>query len=201
MDLGSIGQVARGQLPGESGLGKPGGSLEKLTIKYEKGGKRQFTGEIVALFDPNEFTIAYNVEWEAQKSATPGRGYRLHFNGDSYTPSTLTLDLFFDTYEGDRRAPGLLQSLRENVTGTPLAIFPLAKPSQISVTTYTEEVADQIRIDKELHRPPICKLLWGKVQIFRGVLTSLSQQFTLFQADGTPVRATLSCWFERFRST
>jgi nucleoid-associated protein YgaU len=69
------------------------------------------------------------------------------------------------------------------------------------VTKYTEEVANLIRIDKDLHRPPICKLLWGKLHLFRGVLTNLSQQFTLFQADGTPVRATLGCSFTQFRST
>jgi hypothetical protein len=68
---GSIGQVTR-SVARSPGPGKPGGSLEKLTIKYEKGGKRQFTGEIAALFNPNEFTIAYNVQWEAQRAQRQG---------------------------------------------------------------------------------------------------------------------------------
>jgi nucleoid-associated protein YgaU len=155
-----------------------------LTIQYEQGRPRNFTGEVVALFNPDQFTLTQQMTWEATKSATPGRGYRLHFTGDSYTPATLQLALFFDTYEGDRSLPS-----------------PDTAPAQLSVTTYTEAVANLIRIDKDLHRPPICKLLWGKLHLFRGVLISLSQQFTLFQANGTPVRATLTCTFQQFRST
>ncbi|MGH3937303.1 MAG: LysM peptidoglycan-binding domain-containing protein, partial [Pseudonocardiaceae bacterium] len=37
---------------------------------------------------------------------------------------------------------------------------------------------------------------WGVFRnIFTGVLTQLDQRFTRFLADGTPVRATLSCSF------
>ena len=201
MDLGSVAQAVGRQLPGALGLGKAGGALEKLTVTYEQGSSRNFSGRIEALFNPNEFSITNKVEWEQKESATPGRGYRLHFKGDSAAPATLQLDLFFDTYEGERGTSGLRQSLLANVTGTPLALFPLATPSRTSVTNYTEQVVNLIRIDKDLHRPPICKLLWGRLQIFRGVLTDLTQRFTLFQADGTPVRATLSCTFEQFRST
>jgi nucleoid-associated protein YgaU len=200
MDLGSVARVVRTGLPGALGLGKPGGSLEKLTIIYEQGSPQNFSGVIVALFNPREFSLTHKVEWERRESVLPGSGYELHFKGDSYSPATLQLDLFFDTYEDERGTPSLGKALIANVTGTPLGLFPLATPSRTSVTNYTEQVVNLIRIDKDLHRPPICKLLWGRLQIFRGVLTNLTQHFTLFQADGTPVRATLACTFEQFRS-
>jgi nucleoid-associated protein YgaU len=88
----------------------------------------------------------------------------------------LTLSLFFDTYASD---PG----------------------AGSGVVKYTEQIAQLARLDRELHRPPICLLKWGRLQIFEGVLTSLSQKFTLFLSDGTPVRATLTCTFAQHQST
>ena len=179
MDLGSIAQVFRRETPGALGVGRSASSLEKLTIQYERGKTGRFGGRVEALFNPNAFTLAYQVDWETRKAALPGLGYHLGFTGSSYTPPTLTLELFFDTYEtGDGAAP-----------------------SSTSVTTHTEQIVNLLRIDSELHRPPICRLLWGKLQLFQGVLTSLSQSFSLFQPDGTPVRATLNCTFTLHRST
>lgn len=194
----AIGRLVRAQLPAALGLGKVAGALEKLTILYEK--KTAAPGEIVALFNPNQLTLTQSVQWEAKNTALPGVGSVLEFKGDSDQPATLKLDLFFDTYEGDRGATGIGQSLLQNLTETPLALFPGATPSRTSVTKYTEEVANLLRIDRELHRPPICLLIWGRFDIFEGVLTDLTQQFTLFQPDGTPVRATLTCSFLQYKS-
>jgi nucleoid-associated protein YgaU len=124
--------------------------------------------------------------------------YELQFI--SSEPATLTLELFFDTYEEDRAGVGIGQSIVHNIKGTPLAIFPGARRSALSVTKYTEEVAKLARIDRELHHPPICRIQWGTFPLFEGVLTSLIQKFTLFQADGTPVRATLTCIFKQYTS-
>ena len=43
-------------------------------------------------------------------------------------------------------------------------------------------------IDQALGRPPLCLFLWGKFR-FQGVVSSLSQKYTMFLEDGTPVRA------------
>ncbi len=42
---------------------------------------------------------------------------------------------------------------------------------------------------------------WGAAWSFEAVITSLSQQFTLFLSDGTPVRATLTVNFQQVRDT
>ena len=39
------------------------------------------------------------------------------------------------------------------------------------------------------------RLWWGRFDVFQGVLTDLSQTFTMFLENGMPVRATLSCTF------
>ncbi len=183
------------------GFGSSDGSLEKLTILYEKGGEGKFKGEIKALFNPNNFSITTSVEWKEEKSAVPEQGYTLRPPKDYPAPS-LSLDLFFDTYEGDPQAAGSSfgQSLVKAVSGGILGSSFGASPSGASVVKYTQEIADLARMDQELHRPPICLLKWGKLQIFEGVLTSLTQKYSLFMADGTPVRATLTCSFKQYQS-
>src|ERR1700727_705355 len=81
---------------------------------------------------------------------------------------TLDMDLFFDTYE----------------EGT-------------DVTGRTTPVYNLLLIDPATHAPPICDIAWGSLT-FRGVLDHVTGKFTLFLADGTPVRATLSVTFKEF---
>ena len=56
-------------------------------------------------------------------------------------------------------------------------------------------LADLARYVKNLHQPPACILKWGKVKVFTGVLTDLKQTYTMFDSDGTPIRATADCTF------
>jgi len=198
MDLMSVAQTVRQELPGALGLRRMDGALEKLTIQYEQGRPGVFTGRIVALFNPNEFTLTQHMSLGERKSARAGRLPQVTFTGGSLSPATLTLELFFDTYEERHGSSDLATALRANLDGTPLAVFPGATPSRKSVVDYTSAVANLIRVDQNLDRPPLCKLLWGKLQVFNGALISLSQRFTLFQTDGTPVRATLSCTFQQY---
>jgi hypothetical protein len=81
---------------------------------------------------------------------------------------TLSMDLFCDTYE----------------EGT-------------DVSEITDQIYDLLYIDPETHVAPICDIFWGQFS-FRGVLDHCSGKFTLFLADGTPVRATLSVAFKEY---
>lgn len=176
--------MLRSQIPAALGLSKSTGGLEKLKIWYQPWGREDV---ILAHFNPTDYTISHQVSWQPKETALPEPGYVPEFVYDNQPP-TLTLELFFDTYEKGRGG-----------TGTPLALFPGAAPSQVSVAQYTDQVAKLATIDQELHHPPICRLLWGREEIFEGVLTSLSQRFALFQADGVPVRAILTCTFSKYQ--
>jgi len=81
---------------------------------------------------------------------------------------TLSMELYFDTYE----------------EGT-------------DVTRQTDNIYNLLYLDPSTHAPPICELRWGTFY-FRGVLDHVSGKFTLFLADGTPVRANLSVVFNEF---
>lgn len=83
---------------------------------------------------------------------------------------TLTMDLFFDTYT-DKGGE--------------------------DVRNYTNQITDLLKIDSKLHAPPVCLFSWGKLN-FTCVLERATQRFTMFNSDGTPVRATLSVTFKEY---
>lgn len=196
----NIGGVARAQVPAALGLGQSAGALEKLTIRYEEKYVTVFSGTVEALFNPNEIGVSKEVSWNKEELAGQSMGYPYQVRFTGQQPAKLTLNLFFDTYEGDPNAASSIGgSFLESLKGTPLALFPGASPSGVSVVKYTEQIAQLAHINRDLHRPPVCRLFWGKwgnkIALFEGVLTSLEQKYTMFLADGTPVRATLTCTF------
>ncbi|MNG05030.1 LysM domain/BON superfamily protein [compost metagenome] len=54
-------------------------------------------------------------------------------------------------------------------------------------------------INPDLHAPPVCLVIWGKMQ-FKAVLERASQRFTMFLDSGIPVRATLNVSFREYRT-
>jgi nucleoid-associated protein YgaU len=168
-------------------------SRQKVLIKHEIARPKQFTGQIRALFNPNELRYSREVTWDIDPisgqtlvAASP----RIEFHGSR--PQTLAIELFFDTYEGVPPPATAAFTAPPPPPSNPLAA---GTPSAVDVTQFTSQVAKLATVFPELHRPPRCQLWWGQFCLIRGVLTSLSEQYTFFLADGTPVRAVLSCTF------
>jgi LysM repeat protein len=185
MAISSVASKVFGFGPGSSGL-------EKLTIYYEKERPEDWGNSLEALFNPGEFGLSRTVTWETQYAGGPESGFSWQ-EFCQLSPETLTINLFFDAYEkhgGGRTLKGL-------ATAVPASSLFLS-PEATSVKVYTDKIAELAQINQELHRPPLCKLTWGRFEIFRGVLNSLSQQFTMFMPDGTPVRATVDCTFTEY---
>lgn len=184
----AIGSVASKLL----GFGSSSSGLEKLTIWYEKEQVEDWGNSIEALFNPSQFSLSQTVTWETQYAGGPESGFSWQ-EFRQRSPETLTINLFFDTYE--KRGGGLsLKSVAPSVPGASLFL----SPDATSVKEYTDQMAELAQINQELHRPPLCKLSWGNFEIFRGVLNSLNQNFTMFMPDGMPVRATVDCTFTEY---
>jgi nucleoid-associated protein YgaU len=168
--------------PGFPGAGASGGQLQKLTILYERGRNRPY-GSVEALFNPSEISITRSAFWEQQQAVAQGGLVSAAVEQEfrSVAADTIALDLFFDTYE--RRPGGIIGP----------------RPAG-DVRSHTDRIAVLGSVNAELHRPPVCRLRWGAFDIFTGVLTGLSQRYTLFLPDGTPVRATLTCEFAQVTS-
>ena len=149
-------------------------NIPKLTIKVETSAGK-FEKTVEALFNPNQISINKSSKWRTNKQGERDTG-KAHFPyGD---PATMSLDLFFDTYEE-------LTDVREHT-------------SKLFLLTTVQDHG-------ELHRPPLCEIQWGAFNISddyqcKWILQSLNQRFTLFLDDGMPVRATLSCTFRQWRS-
>jgi hypothetical protein len=78
------------------------------------------------------------------------------------------MELFFDTFEKQR-------DVREE----------------------TRKVTDLLKINRDLHAPPVIEISWASLQ-FRGVLARANQKFILFFPDGRPARARITCTFNEF---
>jgi nucleoid-associated protein YgaU len=152
--------------------------LGRLVIRYQSG---EYP-EIQALFNPNRLTLRGSSTVKSRANTAQGKR-SASLSDYSYEPLSLSVSLFFDTSEA--AAGGALASLLGAGGGN----------SGSSVLAHTTAVAALLRPVPGQTRPPICELWWGRYQILCGVLSSLSQSFTHFLADGTPVRATLDCEF------
>ncbi len=146
--------------------------LEKLTITPLDGNRNRLEADqVVVQFNPTEYTLEDGNTWKDQEHVQRKAG--LQFIGR--TLRKLALELLVDTYEDGRDVRTLTNRLAK-------LLIPTVK-------------------DKEGMRPPICHLDWGKTKEpspIDWVLESLKQQFVLFRADGTPVRARLSVSFKEW---
>jgi nucleoid-associated protein YgaU len=172
------------------GAGPVGGGLQKLRITHDGHDGRD---PIEALFNPSELSFSRSVQWEEKKIAVQAAGSSWSDATQQFVsvaPQTMSLDLFFDTYESRAENSGWQRAAAFVAPANPFAAGDAS-----DVTKLTRRIADLAMPDYHLHRPPVCVLSWGSYTIFYGVLTQLEQRLTMFLPSGTPVRATLTCSF------
>jgi hypothetical protein len=122
---------------------------------------------VECLFNPTEYTFSKSNNWQASKK----KGANvppLEFNGGNATD--LKVQLMFDTYESG-------EDVRKKYTN---ALWTLAMVNKGKVDPKSKK-----------SQPPRCEFRWGTMWSFKAVVASISQKFTLFLPDGTPVRATV----------
>ena len=152
-----------------SSIGWTSSSIGRLTIRHEVDTRSSFAGEIVADFNPNRISFSGGASVKPRVNASPEfETASVELGEYDYQPTTLRISLLFDTSED---------------------------PDDRNVLKHTTRVAALLRPLPKSSRSPLCQLWWGRYTLIQGVLTSLSQEFTLFHPDGTPVRATLECTF------
>jgi hypothetical protein len=141
-------------------------------------------------FNPSSLSTSSSVGWKTNKvaSTTRPQTYVLSFPGGESSPATLSFDLLLDAYEGP--PDNSFFSIPN-----PTALHTFSTRSAESVLPQVEAISKLQLVAPQLHRPPLCKVWWGMILLVEGPLTSLSQSFTRFRPDGTPVRAKLSCTF------
>ena len=66
------------------------------------------------------------------------------------------------------------------------------------VSDLTRRFTDMLRIDGDVHAPPRVEFTWGVLR-FVAIVEKISQRYTMFLADGTPVRSNLSVTFKQYQ--
>jgi nucleoid-associated protein YgaU len=91
----------------------------------------------------------------------------------------------------------LLQFVNGNLRTLEMELFFDTSIERTDVRERTQQIADLMKIDSELHAPPVLVVSWGSLQL-RCVLARLNQKFIKFIETGQPVRARLSVTFQEF---
>jgi nucleoid-associated protein YgaU len=104
---------------------------------------------------------------------------------------TLSMDLFFDS--------------TENGMGV----------GATSVTQYSDQIYQLVKIEPDSHAPPICEFIWNnkfpgadisqemgnqKRNSFKCVMESVRHQYTLFSPEGVPLRATVTVSLREYKT-
>ena len=123
------------------------------------------------MFNPHEYTLTKQNRW--QRGETKGKNVpRIKFSQGG--AQTLKLQLFFDTYAEST-------DVREHTN--PLWTMMMVNTDKTNPRSNKSE-------------PPPVSFQWGGLQ-FDAVITNLTQKFTLFLKDGTPVRTTVDISLEQ----
>ena len=149
-------------------------ALAKLTIKPLDSNY----SEIEVLFNPTSYSIGKPVSYTPHARRNLNAPL-LSFSGGG--SRTLTLNLFFDVTE------------RPVVRGR----------RTTDVRQLTNKLVELTRVKRKKGRPPVCDIYWGNAPAnsdfpFRGVVSNLRQEFTLFNTNGTPLRANVTISFTEF---
>lgn len=150
-----------------------------------------FSGEIEFIavqFNPNQ--LAFNKGVQVAEIPIPGLDSPLiqFVRGQN---ETLSVDLFFDSTE----------------SGMGIG----AK----SVTEYSDQIYQLVKIEPDSHAPPICEFIWNnkfpgsdiaanfgnqKRNSFKCIVESVRHQYTLFSPEGIPLRATVSVNLKEYKT-
>ena len=127
--------------------------------------------EVHCMFNPHEYTVAKQNQWtndEVKGKNVP----KVKFSQGG--AQTMSLQLVFDTYA-----------------------------DAADVRTHTQELWNMMMVTEDRRNPrnnksepPRVEFRWGQFS-FRAIITQVSQKFSLFLQDGTPVRTTVDVSFQQ----
>ncbi len=147
--------------------------LQKARIfEVDKDGKENGGISITCLFNPFEYTVSKTNSFD-EKSKNNSDVPHVEFTKAG--AQTLKLNLVFDTYETDKDVSLITNKLWK------------------LMETKTRQESDR----KKKIPPPDVAFEWGVFR-FVAVITNMTQKFTLFKYDGTPVRAKVDVTFTQY---
>lgn len=135
------------------------------------GGNPTVIEQIEFPFNPKEWSITHAAEWKAEttkKSAPPPE-----FKGPK--PSSATVEIFLD--ESDKKGG--------DISKTVAKLKKIVAPEPKSVS-------------KNKPSAPHVRFQWGAAITFMGYVESVAVKYTMFRAEGTPIRGTCTLAMKEF---
>jgi hypothetical protein len=129
--------------------------------------------EVSAQFNPKELQVDKPVQWAkhnmANKTEAAKERGELHLEFTGAESRTMQVELLFDGFEQKKSVADQVGTLE-----TMASVMKASSPKE------------------DDRRPPLCVVTWGDrgLPSFRCVIESLSTKYTMFDTDGTPLRAT-----------
>lgn len=145
------------------------GHLEHAVLRAEHPKTKKTIAELNCLFNPTDYSFSKSNSWKAD----PLKGDNVPkatFQGGGIM--TMKFQFFFDTYADGK-------DVRSTYTDKLLTMMKI-------VSTGKQPKGKKDNPDQ----PPYVTFHWGTTWSFKGVIKSVALKFTLFRADGKPVRAT-----------
>lgn len=161
--------------------------MAKMTFQRLDLSKQKVGKSFEAQFNPPEYTLAKGVKYA--EVIVPGLDSPIiqFVTGES---EKLNLELFFDTTD-------------EKGTGA----------DAVPVTTKVDAFYRLVKVDGDLHAPPIVRVTWGDhfpgvttdgnekpMAAFDAVVENVSRKYTFFNSDGIPLRATVTVVLREYKT-
>lgn len=123
-----------------------------------------------------------------------GQRFKVMFNPEEYS---LNKDNNFASQAIPGLASPLLQFVSGNLRTLDMELFFDSFETQADVRDETSKIIDLMKIDPDLHHPPVLRVTWGSLD-FRCVLAKANQKFIKFFSDGRPARSRITVTFNEY---
>jgi hypothetical protein len=190
-----------------------GGKLEKAYfLQYEDLNDRyRLKAKLAVQFNPSEYSINRRVK-HSEKRALGRDTSSEDIQTACAEPSVLSLNLYFDSFTELQAEQGVV-NYALSALSTPLnplkgkfnekiaanTILPsfdmnedLSPAPDLLVNERLEKILAFVKYSSEAHAPPPVGFVWGNKLFFVGKILHHNVRYTVFDRDGTPVRAQLA---------
>lgn len=173
------------------------GKLEKMTlrvIEYADGSRPEVSEDksFTVQVNPASYSLTKRIHYQNTRPAGSQES-TASFNNSG--PSTMQFEIVFDG-TGVIENASLLDEIP--LSGTIASAF--AEDEEFNVDEQIQKFEQIVyELDGTVHQPNKVQIFWGKLQ-FEGALSSINYSYTLFQPDGSPLRAKANCTFQGTRT-
>ena len=149
----------------------------KLSICDEKGRESE---SISFTFNPSSYRITSTPHYHDVRHLSQDQEKKEFLGGVS---RTMSVTLIFDSFSDEELFPSASAKKITNVTeGVENQLRP--------ITDKVKKLEMAAHVAGEQHKPPLVVFSWGNLN-FRGIISDLSVEYTMFSMEGKPIRATV----------